>query len=77
MVGTVRKSPMRQIPLSQLKGDLSRYVREAGKREIVITRRGKPAGVLIGFQSTGKRPTLSAAYRRGAGKSASRAWRED
>ena len=51
MAGTVRKSPMRQIPLSQLKGDLSRYLREAGKREIVITRHGKPAGVLIGFQS--------------------------
>jgi len=51
MAGTVRKSPMRQIPLSQLNGDLSRYLREAGKREIVITRHGKPAGVLIGFQS--------------------------
>ncbi|MGO8914428.1 MAG: type II toxin-antitoxin system prevent-host-death family antitoxin [Stellaceae bacterium] len=34
------------------KGDgLSRFLREAGKQEIVITRHGKPAGVLIGFAS--------------------------
>ncbi len=31
--------------------DLSRYLREAESREIVITRHGKPAGVLIGFGS--------------------------
>jgi prevent-host-death family protein len=30
---------------------LSRFLREAEKREIVITRHGKPAGVLIGFKS--------------------------
>jgi prevent-host-death family protein len=47
----IRKSPMRQVPLSELKDDLSRFLREAEKHEIVITRRGKPAGVLIGFQS--------------------------
>jgi len=27
------------------------YLREAEKQEIVITRHGKPAGVLIGFES--------------------------
>ena len=42
---------MRQIPLSELKDDLSRFLREAEKHEIVITRHGKPAGVLIGFHS--------------------------
>ena len=51
MVGTIRKSRMRQVPLSQIKDDLSRFLREAGKQEIVITRHGKPAGVLIGFES--------------------------
>jgi prevent-host-death family protein len=30
---------------------LSRFLREAEKREIVITRHGKPASVLIGFKS--------------------------
>jgi prevent-host-death family protein len=46
-----RKSRMKQVPLSELKDDLSRYLREAEKREVVITRHGKPAGVLIGFES--------------------------
>jgi prevent-host-death family protein len=30
---------------------LSRYLREAETQEIVITRHGKPAGVLVGFES--------------------------
>jgi prevent-host-death family protein len=42
---------MRQVPLSEIKDDLSRFLREAEKQEIVITRHGKPAGVLIGFES--------------------------
>jgi prevent-host-death family protein len=37
--------------LSEVKDDLSRYLREAAKKEVVITRHGKPAGVLIGFDS--------------------------
>ena len=51
MAGSVRNAKMRQVPLSELKDDLSRFLREAEKHEIVITRHGKPAGVLIGFQS--------------------------
>ena len=51
MAGTVRKSRMKTVPLSEIKDDLSRFLREAGKQEIVITRHGKPAGVLIGFAS--------------------------
>jgi prevent-host-death family protein len=42
---------MREVPLSEVKDDLSRYLREAETEEIVITRHGKPAGVLIGFES--------------------------
>ena len=42
---------MKQVPLSEVKDDLSRFLREAEKGEIVITRHGKPAGVLIGFAS--------------------------
>jgi prevent-host-death family protein len=37
--------------LSEVKDDLSHFLREAEKQDIVITRHGKPAGVLIGFQS--------------------------
>ena len=42
---------MKQVPLSEVKDDLSRFLREAEQQEIVITRHGKPAGVLIGFAS--------------------------
>lgn len=42
---------MKQVPLSEVKDDLSRYLREAEKEEVVITRHGKAAGVLIGFES--------------------------
>jgi prevent-host-death family protein len=42
---------MKEIPLSELKDDLSHLLREAAKHDIVITRHGKPAGILIGFES--------------------------
>ncbi|HEV2336753.1 MAG TPA: type II toxin-antitoxin system Phd/YefM family antitoxin [Stellaceae bacterium] len=42
---------MKQVPLSEVKDDFSRLLREAEKEDIVITRHGKPAGVLIGFAS--------------------------
>ena len=51
MADAIRKSKVREVPLSEIKDDLSRFLREAGKQEIVITRHGKPAGVLIGFES--------------------------
>lgn len=51
MADTVRKSGMKEVPLSEVKDDLSHFLREAEKQEIVITRHGKPAGVLIGFES--------------------------
>jgi prevent-host-death family protein len=51
MAGAVRKTRIKEVPLSEIKDDLSRFLREAEKQEIVITRHGKPAGVLIGFES--------------------------
>ena len=51
MARTIRKSGLKEVPLSEIKDDLSRHLREAETQEIVITRHGKPAGVLIGFQS--------------------------
>jgi prevent-host-death family protein len=41
---------MIRIPLSRVKDDLSRYLRLAEKEDIVITRHGVPAGILIGFE---------------------------
>jgi prevent-host-death family protein len=39
------------VALAEVKDDLSRFVRLAESQEIVITRHGKPAAVLIGFGS--------------------------
>jgi prevent-host-death family protein len=44
-------SKMKKIASSEVKDDLSRYLRIAEKEEVIITRHGKPAGVLIGFES--------------------------
>jgi prevent-host-death family protein len=51
MARAIRRVGIKQIPLSQVKDDLSRFLREAERQEIVITRHGRPAGVLIGFES--------------------------
>ncbi len=51
MARSVRKSRVKEVPLSEVKDDLSRYLRQAEERPVVITRHGKPAGVLIGFGS--------------------------
>ena len=40
---------MKKVALSEVKDDLSKYLRVAEKESVVITRHGKPAGVLIGF----------------------------
>lgn len=42
---------MKKVALSELKDDLSKYLRAAEKEQVVITRHGKPAGVLVGFAS--------------------------
>ena len=42
---------VRRAALAEVKDDLSRFLRLAESEEIVITRHGKPAGVLIGFHS--------------------------
>lgn len=42
---------MKRIALSEVKDHLSEYLHMAEDEEIVITRHGKPAGVLVGFAS--------------------------
>ena len=42
---------MRKIALSEVKDDLSKYLHLAEKEEVLITRHGQPAGVLIGFET--------------------------
>jgi prevent-host-death family protein len=41
---------MREVALAKVKDDLSRYLRLATDEEILITRHGRPAGLLIGFR---------------------------
>jgi prevent-host-death family protein len=40
---------MIKVPLADVKDDLSQYVKKAAKGEVLITRHGKPAAILIGF----------------------------
>lgn len=42
---------MKQVSLAAVKDNLSRYLHEAEQDQIVITRHGKPVGVLIGFEN--------------------------
>lgn len=40
---------MKRVALSEIKDKFSKYLHEAEREEVVITRHGRPAGVLIGF----------------------------
>jgi prevent-host-death family protein len=40
---------MREVPLTEVKDRLSEYLRLAEEESIIITRHGKPAGILVGF----------------------------
>jgi len=40
---------MKRVALAEVKDHLSEYLHEAAEEEVIITRHGRPAGVLIGF----------------------------
>ena len=42
---------MIRVRLSEVKDRLSEYLRVAEEEDVIITRHGKPAGVLVGFSS--------------------------
>ena len=42
---------MKTVALSEMKDHLSEYLDLAEKEEVIITRHGKPAGVLVGFRA--------------------------
>jgi prevent-host-death family protein len=42
---------MKTVSISLIKDGLSKYLRLAENEEIVITKHGKPAGILVGFAS--------------------------
>ncbi|MFB2836670.1 type II toxin-antitoxin system Phd/YefM family antitoxin [Floridanema evergladense] len=43
---------MKQVPIEEIKNNLSGYLEIAEKERIVITRDGKPVGILIGLEDT-------------------------
>jgi prevent-host-death family protein len=40
---------MKKVVISTVRRDLSKYLRLAEREQVIITRHGKPAGILIGF----------------------------
>jgi len=42
---------MKKVPLSEIKDQLSKYLKLANRDDIIITKHGRPAGILIGFAS--------------------------
>jgi PHD/YefM family antitoxin component YafN of YafNO toxin-antitoxin module len=51
MAETVRRAGVKRLPLSVVRDKLGRFLHDAERQEILIMRRGRPAGVLIGFAS--------------------------
>ena len=49
--GRQRGTKPRTVALAEIKDDLSKYLRLAVDEEILITRHGRAAGILIGFAS--------------------------
>ena len=50
--GSTKKArQLKAVALAEIKDDLSKYLRLAEEQQIVITRHGRAAGVLIGFGS--------------------------
>jgi prevent-host-death family protein len=45
------ENEVKHVPLNELKDSLSHYLRLAEKEDIIITRHGVPAGILIGLES--------------------------
>src|SRR3990167_5293072 len=49
--GSTKRAHPTTVALAKVKDDLSKYLRLAATEEIIVTRHGRPAGVLIGFDS--------------------------
>ena len=41
---------MTEVPLNEVKDQLSAIIKKAAKEEIIVTKHGKPAAVIIGFE---------------------------
>ncbi len=45
-----RQRKLIKVPLSKAKRNLAEFIKKAGKDEVVVTLRGQPAAVIIGFE---------------------------
>jgi len=41
---------MTKAPLSEIKNNLSKFIRKAGSEDVIVTIHGRPAAVIIGFE---------------------------
>lgn len=41
---------MTQVPLQEVQEDLLRYIEDSADEDVVVTRNGRPAAVIIGFR---------------------------
>ena len=41
---------MTRVPLQEVQGDLVRYIEDSADEDVVVTRDGRPAAVIIGFR---------------------------
>ena len=51
MAEPIPRARVKRVPLSQVRDRLGSFLHDAERQDIVIMRRGRPAGVLIGFSS--------------------------
>lgn len=51
MAEPIRRTRAKRVPLTAVRDRLGRFLHDAERQDIVIMRRGRPAGVLIGFAS--------------------------
>lgn len=47
----MRAKKTMRVPLTEAKDELSKYVKLSAKQEVLITKHGRPAAVLIGFET--------------------------
>jgi prevent-host-death family protein len=47
----MKSTKVTRVPLTEAKDNLSKYVKLAARQDVVITKHGRPAAVLIGFET--------------------------
>ena len=48
---SLEKRAMIKVALNEAKDQLSKYIKKAARDEVIVTKHGRPAAVIIGFES--------------------------